>query len=350
VRLPSGLTTGIGSLPHADASAAAETVLSGAVDIPFWPQLPKRDFREWMVPQYAADLPGFVLEEEARRFRVERADGFVDELTAFYERVLDPGAEFPLREDFAAGWFAFLKHLWATSPRPDFLKGQVTGPLTFVLGINLADGRPIHADEELRQAGVTLLARNAAWQARRLGELAGQGALVFMDEPIYSALGTPAYLSVTSEGMRSAVNEVAAAVRDAGALVGLHCCGNADWETVLSTDIDVLSFDAWEYAPRLAIYPAALGAFLERGGVLAWGIVPTGEAIGPADADAVKRRLDEGLAAFEGRGVPAARLRSQALLTPSCGCGSRTVEETAKVFDLLGAVGRHWKAAVREPR
>ncbi len=341
--LAAGTTTAIGSLPHADAAEAVRFVLDSGCDVPFWPQLPKRDFREGMVPQYAFAMPGFTLERGAKRCFIDRAKISPETLTAFYERALDPAAEFPLDEEYAAGFFEFTRAAGTLDTKPAFVKGHVTGPLTFLLGLNLDDGRPVHTDEELRSCAVMLLAKSAAWQARTLRPLARDGGLIFIDEPIYSALGTAAYLSVKPEDVRSTVDEVADAAHAEGALVGLHCCAGADWETVLSTGIDVLAFDAWGYFDTLAIYPDALTKFLARGGVLAWGIVPTNDAIADVtDAD-VARKLDAELAALAGRGIDEGVLRAQSILTPSCGCGTLSAEHTAKVFRLLAAAGERWR-------
>jgi hypothetical protein len=348
-RIPAGATTSIGSLPHADPEQAVafvtELARAGRIDIPAWPQLPKRDLRELMVPQFAMALPGFTVDEAKRRFFVDRAQATPEALAGFYEKALDPEREFPLAPEYAAGYFAFAARAAALDPAPAFVKGQLTGPLTFVLGLNLDDGRPVWADPELRQAALMLLAKGAAWQAKALRPLAREGVVIFMDEPIYDALGTAAYLSVTARDVCATVNEVARAAREAGAVVGLHCCGNADWEAVLSSEIDILSFDAWGYLDALALFPGAVSSFLERGGRLAWGVVPTNEDIAAADERAVAQKLDQGLARLVAKGVDESRLRAQALVTPSCGCGSRTVVETEKVFHLLGAAGAHWKSS-----
>src|SRR5918912_1121705 len=52
-----GLATGIGSLPHSDAYAAAALVLRCLPELPAAPQLPARDPREGMIAQWAAALP-----------------------------------------------------------------------------------------------------------------------------------------------------------------------------------------------------------------------------------------------------------------------------------------------------
>jgi len=342
--LTPGSTTAIGSLPHREATAAVEFVFDSGVDVPFWPQLPKRDFREWMVPQYGADLPGFHLDVENKRFGVKRGDDFVDALTRFYEKVLDPASEFPVSPEYAAGYYAFVDRLARQADKPEIVKGHVTGPLTFTLGLNLEDGRPVYADEELRQASFQLLARSAGWQARQLGRLAAKGALVFIDEPIYSALGTAAYLAVKSEDVQSTLSELSTAIRAEGGMAGVHCCGNADWETVLASEIDVLNFDAWGFAPTLAVYASSIMAFLQRGGTLAWGIVPTNDEIDDATEQLIADKLDGAVAEFVSRGVDRERLMKQSILTPSCGCGSLTENQAERVFGLLAAAGAHWRS------
>ena len=48
-----GLSTGVGSLPFKDPGQALELISRSVPEIPFWPQLPKRDKREGMVAQYS---------------------------------------------------------------------------------------------------------------------------------------------------------------------------------------------------------------------------------------------------------------------------------------------------------
>jgi len=339
-----GSTTAIGSLPHRDATAAVDFVFDSKVDMSFWPQLPRRDFREWMIIQYGADFPGFRLDTEKKRARVERGDDFVEVFTRFYEKALDPASDFPLSPAHAAGYYAFIERLVEKPDRPDIVKGHVTGPLTFALGLTLDDGRHLYADRDLREACIQLLARNAGWQARQLGGLATEGAVVYIEEPIYSAHGTAAYLSVKSEDLLSTLSEVSTAIRAEGGMTGLHCCGNADWETVLASDIDILSFDAWGFAPTLAMYSGSIEAFLKRGGILAWGIVPTNEEIDDATERTIADKFETAVAEFVSRGVDKERLCRQSILTPSCGCGSLTVDQTEKVFALLAAAGEHWRS------
>lgn len=325
--IPAFSTTGIGSLPHREPREACALILE-TFDIPFWPQLPRVSFKEFMVPQYSEGMPFFRMDADKQTFWVERNDS--DELERFYESWTDQ-SRIAISEDYARGFHAFLEVI--RQRRSKCLKGHVTGPLTFTLGLKDLSGKPVFYDEELREVALMLLKAKALWQADLLRNQAEE-VLIFIDEPILSALGTSSYLGVDSAEALRLLQEMVACVRAAGCIPGIHCCGNADWPLVMQTGAEVINFDAFDYADTLALYPEALKNYLEEGNRLAWGIVPTSDAIALVSANAVRERFDRGMHRLAGQ-MPESLLKSGIILTPSCGTGSRTVEETIKVFQLL---------------
>ena len=61
VGLPAGVTTGVGSLPHRDARAAADFVLSALPELPAIPSLPNRSPAEGMLAQAAVGIRGVAI-------------------------------------------------------------------------------------------------------------------------------------------------------------------------------------------------------------------------------------------------------------------------------------------------
>ena len=57
---------------------------------------------------------------------------------------------------------------------------------------------------------------------------------------------------------------------------GIHLCGNPDWDFLLNLDMDILSMDIYTNGEIFSSYTQSIKRFLDRGGVLVWGIVPTG--------------------------------------------------------------------------
>ncbi|MDH4233477.1 MAG: hypothetical protein OEW04_15780, partial [Nitrospirota bacterium] len=296
--------------------------------IPFWPQLPGLSFRELMIPQYSEGLPFLKMDGQKETLWVERNSS--DELERFYESWTEK-SRIAISQDCAQGLYAFLR-IVKTRTFP-VLKGHVTGPLTFTLGLKDQAGKPVYFDEEFREISLMLLKAKTRWQLDQLKPYAGK-VIIFIDEPILSALGSSSYLGVSSTEASRLLKELIEVIRSEGGIAGIHCCGNADWPLVIDCGPDIINFDAYDYTDTLALYPEQLSAFLEKGGCLAWGIIPTSEAIAGENPESIMACFQRGVEKLSLH-VSRDLLFSNILLTPSCGTGARTVEETLKVFQLL---------------
>lgn len=329
LNLPPFSTTGIGSVPFADADDACVRI-SDTFDIPFWPQMARRSHREGMIAQFAEGMPYIRFDDALERVWVER-DGS-DQLTPFYEACADD-ARSAISGSAAAGLHAFSRRM--NGRRIPAVKGHVTGPLTFTLGLKDTEGKPVYFDEEFREIASLLLQAKIRWQVDLLKRFADR-VLIFLDEPIFSAIGSSSYLGVEDAEAARLLTDSVAAVRQAGGIAGVHCCGKSDWALVMRSGADILSFDAFEYFETLALYAGELEEFYRRGGSLAWGIVPTSDVIAGADERSVAEALRAGVGQLSRR-VPEAMVLRQSLITPACGTGSRTPEETDKIFRLIHA-------------
>jgi methionine synthase II (cobalamin-independent) len=338
-----GAPTVVGSFPHVEAQALVETLLRRLPALPGWPQLPARDFRESMYVQYCEGLPGAVIDRERERLFFRADDGFAAQLEGFYEAVVTADVErFAISREHALGLHTFLDAIDRLGAgRPAWLKGQVTGPFSFAMSVTDEGKRALAYTPELCEVAVQGMALKARWMARTLRGLAAD-ALVVLDEPYLCSFGS-AFVNMSREEVMAAIDGAAAAVHAEGALCGLHCCGNTDWSLVLQTAIDVVNFDAHEYFQGLSLYPAELSAFLERGGVLSWGIVPTSGEAAKLGATALLRELDEHVEELTRKGLSRERLLRQSLITPACGLGTRTLAEAEQVLDVLGEVAQEWQ-------
>jgi len=338
-RLKSGQSFMIGSMPHKRADEAFEVLEAYPLDIPTWPQLPARSFVEGMIPQCSEGFPGIKIDVEKKTIRLVRGDGLLEAMTEAYEAVIARHSDFfSISKDFAEGLYRFLERKGNGDPLP-VVKGQVTGPFTFGLGLNDDEGRAIWWDESYRDLIYDGLALKGVWQVEKLKETA-DNVIMFCDEPILSALGTPAYMGVRDEDVVEGLNRVIDRVKAAGAMVGMHCCGNMDWAVTSRANLDIISFDAYEFGEKSTIYTAEISNFLQRGGYLAWGIVPTGDpdAIAGESVDSLLERMERLINLFCGAGIEENLLRKRSLYTPSCGVGSLPEDAADKVFELLAGL------------
>jgi hypothetical protein len=221
----------------------------------------------------------------------------------------------------------------------NYLKGHVTGPLTFTLGLKDNYGRLIYFDEEFREVSLLVLKAKVRWQIDVLKSYADH-VILFIDEPVLSALGSSAYLGVSTEESLRLLRELSNTVHEAGGISGIHCCSKADWPLVINSGVKIVSFDAYDYIESVSLYPSEFLEFLHNGGYLAWGIVPTTGSINTENSDSLKQRFDAGIQMLS-RHIPVELLLSRILLTPSCGTGSLTVHETETVFRVLAELKQH---------
>lgn len=317
-------TTIIGSFPHDEPRALCER-LARAVDIPAWPQLPRRTFVENMYAQYAGALPNIELDHAREKvfFRVD--DTLLDAVEAFYGHYLtDDVAPFALTEDTAAGLAAMLDTL--TRVPGSRIKGQVTGPVSFGLTVTDQDGRASLYHDLLVDVIVKNTVMHARWQVQQLKAVRPH-VLLFVDEPYMAAFGS-AYVSLERAQVVGMLDEVFEAIHEEGAQAGVHCCGNTDWSVLLATSVDVLSLDAFGYLDTLSLYPGELRAFLDRGGIIAWGIVPSSDQAWTESGESLAARLRRGFdllaerAGRQGIALTPGELAAQSLITPSCGLGT----------------------------
>ena len=334
-------TTAIGSFPHRSGAAISERVAS-LLDIPCWPQLPRRDFRESMYIQYSNALPAIRIDEANEKIIFDTTGDLSDALERFYGHYLaDDLDAFALLPEFATGFFDMLEVLGSTPGK--WAKGQVTGPISFGLTVTDQDLRASLYNELLADTIIKNAAWNARWQIQQLRQVRPE-VMLFVDEPYMAAFGS-AFISLEREQAVAMLDEVFAAIHQQGAVAGVHCCANTDWSVLLATSVDVLNLDAYGYLENLALYPAELRAFLDRGGRIAWGIVPNNGDIMNQTAGALVQRLHAGLeliackAQARGVEITAEELSGRSLITPSCGLGPATIPIAERAMETLAQMG-----------
>ena len=282
-----------------------------------------------MYAQVSAGFPGLAVNDE--RLVVDRRQGLDAGLERLYIHYLSKEVEpFEIGRDYAAGLWAAEAALLGQTPLA--LKGQLSGPISWGLMVTDQERRPILYDDILADALARHLRLKAEWQERYLRRFTAQ-PIIFLDEPYLSAFGS-AFVAIGRDLALDLLEETLAGLTG---LKGAHCCGNTDWGLLLATSINVLSLDAYTCAHTLALYPEALTAFLERGGLIAWGLIPnTVEAYKETPASLLAR-FEAALTALEEKGLSRQRLLETAFITPACGVGGLEPALAEHIFALTRA-------------
>ena len=290
--LRSVTATSVGSLPHADPVEAAELVLRLHPELPAAPQLPNRSRGELMLAQAVDGIAGVAVSPDGSLAVEADALDFAD--VTFGDEC----------------WEGLLTFVERTRDRRGPVKVQVTGPVT--LAVALARGGAPHA------VALTIAAIAVRRRATALVDLLDADPLVLcIDEPWLGG----AHPSIPVEDVITSVLDVLAPA----VVAAVHCCGDADWDSML----DALPTPAVASIPAsrdVVAHSASLSRFLARGGTVAWGVVPTTPPY-VVDGDELWQRFAALLHELADAGCDAEQLRHQSWVTPECGLAGQSIEQ-----------------------
>jgi len=328
------LTTAMAVMPQTNVEEALQLALS--LDIPFWPQLPNFSYYEDMYVQAAEHFPGILLDVEKRtlRFSMEK---FIAEFEETMSRFEDP-AYLDISEKYSVVYHDFLARDLADRPA---IRGQLEGPISFGFNILDQDDRPILFDDTIRPFMMEFMAKRINSQ---LGQLKKRNANAFMfiDEPglqfIFSAM--------SGYGEQKAKSDLDNFFSMVDGPRGIHLCGNPDWDFLLGLDLDILSLDIYTNAEIFSSCVGSIKKFLNRGGVLVWGIVPTGYELFAKESLGFLIMKLEGIWQHLGKkGIDIEQIISQSMLSPATCClvnpdKGKTVENAFTMVNHVAKVLR----------
>ena len=323
------MITGIGSFPFTDIDEAIDVIFSSCGEIPFWPQLPKRSPYDNMYTTFLESVPSVVMDEENGSAFVDTTK--TDGIEEFYEncsgKTLDA---FAISKKAAPGFYRFLERLQDIRSQVKFIKCQITGPFSMGLGLKDEQDKPIIYNQGFFDIILKALHMKARWMISTIkASYPEKDIIIFFDEPYMVSFGS-AYVSIPKADAVAMFNEVGAGL---DAQRGVHCCGNTDWSVLLNSDIDIINYDAYNYLDTIFYYRDDLARFIAKGGRIAPGLVPSSEEVlkvSVKEIEALKTKFIDSITGID------SRVKDQdILITPSCGLGSLTEQETRRAMELL---------------
>ena len=328
---PCCLATAIQGMSHVDVNRACQVVLDNFPEIPILPNLSKVAFLHGAL-RSCEGMPCLAIDEEKGRVYFDTSKNLTEELSRFYERYLaqnlDAVACTPRGEP---GFHAMLAALQERRPPElQIIKFGISGPISLSMSKHDENHKPIFYHEALRDAVFKALAMKVQWQEKVLNEtFPGVQTIVQIGEAFLGMVGSP-FVSIKREEVLNALAEIIGA---SSGLTFIHCCANTDWPLLLETGANAISFDAYEYVDRVALYPEEIKNYLAKGGILAWGIVPTSnDKITRETPESLLERLEASMELLVQKGIDKELLVRQALITPSCATGAMTVPLAETVF------------------
>jgi hypothetical protein len=326
------LTTAMAVMPHTDVDRALDMAMT--LDVPFWPQLPNYNYYEDMYVQAAEHFPGILLDIQGRTLKFSM-DKFINEFEETLTRFDDP-EYFDVSETYSVVYHRFLAQNLSDRPA---IRGQLEGPISFGFNILDQDERPILFDDTVRPFMFEFMAKRVNVQLSRLKKL-NQNAFMFIDEPGLQFL----FSAISGYGDIKAKEDLSIFFPMIERPRGIHLCGNPDWDFLLNLDLDILSLDIYTNAEIFASYALSIKHFLSRGGVIVWGIVPTGfETYEKENINSLIVKLEEVLKILGRNGIDIDQIITKSMLSPATCClvnpdKEKTVEKAFRMINELSRI------------
>lgn len=335
----------IGSLPFKNVEKAMNIIKKDFSQIPFFPQLAAINKCEDMMSQVLEGFPGinFLGNQQTSSINLED-DNFYTALEEFftdYEEIMsDTNSElldkYGISKKFSSTFPLFLDIIKET--KPNYAKGQIVGAFTLASALTDNNGTPFIFDETLRDIVIKLLNLKVLWIIKQMKKANPQiTPIIFMDEPTISQMGTSAYLTIKNEDVCLMIKEISDVIKQNGGLSAIHCCGKCEWSIPIEAGVNILNLDAYSFSQHFSLYSQNIEKFLNDGGKIVWGIVPTldSEVLSTITVQDLVKIFENSVNYLTNKGIDEKLITDNSLVTSSCGAGSLTDELAQRAMDLI---------------
>ena len=341
----------IGSLPYKNLDVAMDTVRTNFSEIPFWPQLTELSKNEDMVLQFSENMPLFFVDGQ-KSYMAEASAEFQDKIEEFlcdYKEIITninckTIEKYAISTHNSAAFPEFLKIIKTT--RPEFAKGQIAGPFTLAAAIIDTEGKCVFHDVKLREIITKTLTLKALWQIKQI-KCANftTTPIIFIDEPSLETLKPPAFDINDQNIVISMLKEISNFIQQNGAISAVHCCSKCNWYVPLNSGVDIINPDAYRYTRDLSFFYKEIKPFLDNGGKIAWGIIPTlnRKAIFNTDLQELTDIFERAVKYLTKTGINEKLILKNSLITPSCGTGGLDDEMASKAMTLTAQLSKKLK-------
>lgn len=336
LKSPGSISCGVGSLPHTNPEEAVNDILRLCPEMPYAPTLPNISPFEAIIWHDSEFLPGRVI--HGNKLFVDKNLDFSQDMEEIYLDFMEQNfLGYAASTEYCAGYFEMAKQDLSSKR---CVKIQVTGPVTFGLTITDQERRPLAYDSQYYDVLSKMLALRARWYESLMQKTGAPETLVVMDEPYLAALGS-SVMQITEEMVRSAFDDMSTLIEGG---IGFHCCSNTDWSFLMSLEPALISMDAYGNSREFLLYREQIASYLEKGGIVAWGIVPAElDKFNAETSDTLWKRylsIRDDISSLTGCEI----FDSQAVITPSCGLRLADIDGATRIMETVSLISNKARA------
>jgi len=318
----------MGAVPYRSMDRAIGSIFS---HFPIAPCLPvtTRSSR-WMLE----GIPCLIVDRRKRTICMDCTQERENELLEFYDEYEKGNLEY-FGTSHETAPFIYGAIEWVRRNASEQMKWflvHLAGPPLLGDIIKQANGIPVFFDESLRDVIIKAVNMKTLWLVDRFQNVLPGIQII----PDLSETTLVKFTSAQGTGLREdLIDAINAGFEGIDCPRFVHCCANIDWSLLTDSSVDIINFDAYQYAESASLYAKEFRKFVDRGGMIGWGIVPViSDLLASEGVDSLVDRLQKSIDYFVRAGIEEEKLANASWVMPSCETILLTVEESDRVFDM----------------
>ena len=308
----------LGTLPYNSVDTAAVMLAKLYSDSPYLAILPAIDSEDTVINRTLKGIPG-VKFKDGKLLLKTTSKQYQAELTsldkAFNSAKKDDVDKFAIESIFLEKYFQLIKKFKSKTAYVNIL-----GPFTLSQLLNNLAEEQMLTDKSFRKLFIQAVCVKAMYMIKKIKETCPTTQpIIVLEEPMLGRFGDIKRINedITAELITNMFTRVIEKIKECGALVCVQCMEKCDWQIPINAGADIISYDAYNNPNNLCIIPESVTEFIERGGKINWGIVPTmtESIVKTLTIDYIEKRLSATFGGLIMAGVPAVKVYSSALVS-----------------------------------
>lgn len=307
-----------GALAYSELDPAVRMVAKLFEKTPYLPFLPNISKDDTVLKRTLENIPGITLNGKKVVFQLG-SDKYKQQLADLEKACNNPTKEllepYAIESVFMEKFGCLINKFKSTEACVNIL-----GPFTLSQILMNAAEEQMPADKSFKKLFIQAVCVKALWAINRIKEVSKSTIpIIVLEEPMLANLGNLKRDNedITVEYVTGMLAKVVEKIQPTGALLAVQCFDKCDWKIPINAGVDIISFDAYNNPNNLCIIPDSVIEFLERGGKINWGIVPTlnESLVKNMNLDLIEKRFINTLEGLVIAGVPRPLVYNSALVS-----------------------------------
>jgi len=266
----------IANLPYEDVLLCKQMMLRLYENIPYLAELPKIDANDNIIHRTVQNIPGIIYKEKKLLIEDHTTSSFM-KAAAEIDRIYNTMDETDLEQYCSDSpfWEMYTEMLKRIQPQYTIIR--LLGPYSFAETIFNVSTASILKEKSYRKYIIQTIGIKAMWFLNKIKSISPNTKLIilFEEQQLYK-FGTLKRNNeeITKELIISIFTKLFQKLQKNGALIGVQSFEKCNWQLILESNVNLISFDAYTKASSLNIVSDRLDTFLAKGGIINWAIVP----------------------------------------------------------------------------